>query len=90
MSIRKADWTRDCQAIYDLVDDAYRIEIGNTGEGFCVTNRYEHIDVNSDEFRQILQHFYVYEESSVIVGCVKAVVDKGKVEIIIQKGDIKK
>ena len=79
--IRKVNILKENNIIYNLVEKAFAVELGNTGVAFRKEPIYGHLKPDDEEFLKELEHFYVYEESSKIIGCVKLVPDSDTVYI---------
>ena len=79
--IRRANSLKDNEIIYDLVEKAFEVEVGNTGLAFRSQNRYAHLKPNEEMFLKELEQFYVYEENAKVLACLKVVCENNVVDI---------
>ena len=79
-TIRKANYDLDGKQIFDIVNDAYKIQIGS--EGICFTNspRWS-FPVDSQAMKDEIKHIFVYLSEGEIIGCIKAEIISSKVVI---------
>ena len=76
LTIRKAVKT-DMEIVFKVVNEAYRVTVGNTGDAFKTCNRF----LNIDEVEQMLDILWVGELGSEIVGVVGIEVMSDQVNI---------
>ena len=80
---RKANATDDDE-VFEVVNAAYGVKIGNTGRAFKTANRYT--SKTQDKYLREIPHMWVLKEkdfggNEVMVGCVGAKIDRDTVTI---------
>ena len=76
MDIRKAE-IGDTKLVFKVVNDAYKVIVGDTGEAFKTVNRFQ----SEDEVEKMLNILFIGESQGEVVGVVGAVVTGNVVDI---------
>ncbi|XP_057307211.1 uncharacterized protein LOC130645287 isoform X1 [Hydractinia symbiolongicarpus] len=78
--LRQANYNTDLSKIYNLVNTAYEIELGNTGISFSKVRRWPY-KIESEKIEKEISDMYVYVDQNEIIGCIKAEVKDNTVKI---------